>query len=111
MKNFVQPGNVVTFLGQTGGHLGGDLVVIGSIFGVCAYNTAEGAEGELALGGVYTLPKATGAITAWAKVYWDAAAKKVTTTVGSNTLIGVAMLAEISAATVVTVRLNDSFTA
>jgi len=109
MKNFVQPGNVVTFIGPAGGALSGDLTIVGAIFGISAYNVDEGAEGELALGGVYTLPKATGAITAFAKVYWDATAKKVTATATSNTLIGVAMLAELSASTEVTVRLNDSF--
>ena len=109
MKNFVQPGNVMTFTGLTGGHLSGDLVIVGAAFGISAYNVAEGAEGELAMGGVYKLPKATGAITEFAAVYWDNTAKKVTTTASGNTKIGVAAKAVLSAATEVEVRLNDVF--
>lgn len=108
-KNFVQPGGTVTFIGASGGHLSGDLVIVGAMFGISAFNVAESAEGELTTGGVWHLPKATGAITAGAVVYWDATAKKVTTTSTSNTKIGVAILAELSAATEVTVRLNDNF--
>lgn len=109
MKNFVQPGNVITFTGLTGGHLSGDFVVVGAAFGVSAYNVAEGAEGELACGGVYTFPKATGAIAEGAAVYWDSTAKKMTGTASTNLKVGIAMIAVISAATEVTVRLNDNF--
>ena len=46
------------------------------------------------LTGVYDLPKtASQAWTVGAKVYWDNTAKACTTTVGSNTLIGIAVLA------------------
>lgn len=109
MKNFVQPGNVITFTGPTGGVLSGDLVVIGAVFGISAYNTAEGAEGELALGNVYNLPKATGATTEFQAAYWDATAKKVTATSTSNLKIGVFTKANLSGATSADVRLNDVF--
>lgn len=109
MKNFVQPGNVVTFTGLSGGHLSGDLVIIGLMFGISAYNVAEGAEGELALGGVYSLPKATGALTEGAAVYWDNTNKNVTTTASANTKIGVAVKAAVSGATEAIIRLNDTF--
>lgn len=109
MKNFIQPGHVMTFTGQAGGHLSGDLVIVGAAFGISAYNVAEGAEGELAMGGIYSLPKASGAITEGAAVYWDATAKKVTTTSTSNTKIGVAAKAVASGADTVAVRLNDAF--
>lgn len=109
MKNFVQPGNVMTFTGLAGGHKSGDLVIVGAVFGISAYNVAEGAEGELAMGGVYNLPKASGAIAEFAAVYWDAAAKKVTGTATGNTKIGVAAKSVVSGATDLDVRLNDSF--
>lgn len=111
MRNFVQPGHVLTFIGKAGGHLSGDLVIIGAMFGISAYNTAEGAEGELNLGGVFNLPKATGAAMAVGEaVYWDATNKLVTKTAIDNTKIGVvAVQDEVSAGTTVNVRLNDSF--
>jgi hypothetical protein len=34
----------------------GDGVLIGSLFGVAAYNAAEGEDVEVSLGGVYELP-------------------------------------------------------
>jgi predicted RecA/RadA family phage recombinase len=109
MKNFVQPGHVITFTGPTGGALSGDLLIIGAVFGIASYNVSEGAEGELALGGVYNLPKATGAATEFQAAYWDATAKKVTTTATANTKIGVFVKAYVSGDTAADVRLNDTF--
>lgn len=109
MKNFVQPGHVMTFLAPSGGVMSGDLVVVGAAFGISSYNVAEGAEGELAMGGVFTLPKATGAVTQFAAAYWDATAKKVTATATSNLKIGVFAMAYASGDAFAAVRLNDNF--
>lgn len=110
MRNFVQPGNVITFTGPAGGALSGDFLIVGAAFGVNAYNVAAGAEGELHTGGVFTLPKAAAtATTEFQLAYWDAAAKKVTTVATSNTKIGVFMKAYPAAAADVAVRLNDVF--
>lgn len=110
MKNFVQPGNVITFTGPTGGALSGAFLIVGAAFGINAYNVAQGAEGELRCGGVFTLPKpAATATTEFQAAYWDATAKRVTTVVGSNLKIGVFMKAYPAAAADVAVRLNDVF--
>jgi predicted RecA/RadA family phage recombinase len=59
MKNFVQPGDVVTLTAPSGGVSSGDLVVIAAMCGVCATDAAEGAEVEVKTTGVFDLPKAT----------------------------------------------------
>ena len=68
-----------------------------------------GEECVLALTGVFDLPKAPS--QAWyvgAKVYWDGANSRTTTTVTDNTLIGIAVLATgaTAAETIGRVRLN-----
>ena len=69
MKNFVQPGNVVTLIAP-GDVKSGDLVVVGSLAGVAAYDALAGAEVEVSLVGVFDLP-CTGPIEAGAPVYWS----------------------------------------
>jgi predicted RecA/RadA family phage recombinase len=105
MKNYVQPGDVVT-LAAPANVLSGAGVLVGTLFGVCAYDAASGAEVEVALTGVYTLPKATGVIAQGAKVYWDNVAKNVTTTAGGNTFIGAAVVAAGSGDATARIRLN-----
>lgn len=110
MKNFIQPGENVTALAPAN-VLSGDGVLVGSLFGVAAYDALNGAEVELATRGVYELPKVTGQAwaAAWAPIYWDNTAKKCTTTSSGNTKIGVNMKAEQSAAAVARIRLNGVF--
>ena len=108
-KNFIHDGRRIVCPAPAGGVTSGDFVVIGSMFGVALTTAAAGVNFTLAVGGVWTLPKATGAVTIGAPVYWDATAKNVTTTVGSNQKIGVAEQAAASADTVMTVRLNTTF--
>jgi len=97
MKNFIQPGNTLTLAAPTGGVASGDPVLVGAIFGVAAFTAAEAADVEVVTEGVFTLPKATGA--AWAAgdiLYWDATAKKLTTTASGNKRVGVATKAAAS---------------
>ena len=93
MKTYVQPGNTITLTAPYA-VASGDGLLVGSIFGVASGTAALGETVEAALTGVYDLKKV--ASQAWAagdKVYWDNTAKACTTTVGSNTLIGIAVLA------------------
>ena len=111
MKNYVQPGNTITLTAPYA-VASGDGLLVGSIFGVASGTAALGETVEAALTGVYDLKKV--ASQAWAagdKVYWDNTAKVCTTTVGTNTLIGVAVKAVGGTAgeTTGTVRLNGSF--
>jgi predicted RecA/RadA family phage recombinase len=93
MKNTVADGQTVTI--TAGADIeSGQGVLTGAIFGVAITDIANGAEGVVAVEGVFTLPKA--ASQAWAqgvKVYWNNTAKNCTTTATSNTLIGFAYAA------------------
>lgn len=106
MKNFVQPGNTVTMPAPSGGVLSGQGLLVGTLFGVAAYDAAEAAEVEMDLVGVFDLPKAAGAITQGAPIYWDDTAKNVTATATGNDLIGAAILAADAGAATARVRLN-----
>ena len=106
MKNFIQPGNVVTLPAPVGGALSGQAVQIGSLFGVAAYTALQGADLEVEVVGVFELPKAAGALAAGQKAYWDATNKVVTGTATGNVAIGAVVLAVASAALTVRVRLD-----
>ncbi|MDM0003896.1 DUF2190 family protein [Variovorax sp. J22G73] len=106
MKNYVQPGDMVTFIAAAA-ILGGAGVLIGSLFGVSAGSYAAGAEGEAKTTGVFDLTAAAAATGAvGAKAYWDDTAKNVTATATNNTLIGVFVLAKTNGPVIARVRLN-----
>jgi predicted RecA/RadA family phage recombinase len=105
MKTFVQKGDVLDAIAPTGGVVSGNAYLIAKAFGSAAATAAEGETFALVVEGVVNLPKATGAITQFATVYWDDVAKNVTTTATSNTKIGYATAAQISADTTVNVKL------
>lgn len=110
MKNFVQPGRIVTAIAAAD-VASGDGVLIGSLFGVATTDAATGEEFEVATDGVFDLPKTTGQAwaAAWAAVFWDNTAKKLTNVASGNTKIGVNVRAESSAAAIGRVRLNGIF--
>lgn len=109
MKNYIQPGNVLTMIAPSGGVVGGGFYVIGSIFGVAAYSAAQGEKFELKTGEVFDLPKTSAeAWTPGAPVY-ATAGNIMTTTVGSNLKVGVAVLAAANPSGIGRVRLNPSF--
>lgn len=74
MKNFVQPGDVITF--TAGATLtSGQVVRIGALLGIAAGAIANGAVGEAYLTGVFTVPKVSGAVIAQGeRLVWDASA-------------------------------------
>lgn len=90
MKGFVEPGRSLT-LAAPFPVVPGDGVIIGALFGVAAGNAALGEPIEVVLEGEVDLPKV--APEAWVpgqRVFWDRAARRATTVVATNTLIGVA---------------------
>lgn len=105
MKNFVQPGNIVTLIAPYTVSSGGGALV-GAIFGVAVDDVASAVEGEFALEGVFDIAKATGAVTQGQKMYWDNAAKVVTTTATSNAQVGHATQAAGSGDATARVRLT-----
>lgn len=108
MKNLVQKGDVVTITAAAAGTSGSGLL-IGKLFGVLTADVAVGAEVELALVGVFTLPKTEAqAWTVGAAIYWDDAAKVCTTTATSNTKIGHALAVAANPSTTGVVRLSGA---
>jgi predicted RecA/RadA family phage recombinase len=109
-KNFVQPGDNITITAAAAVK-SGEVVIVGRLFGVAVADIAAGQKGILHLGGVWDLPKNTGAGEVFAEgaaVYWDATNKRCTVTATGNTDIG-SCVAAVTVNTVATVRvrLND----
>lgn len=92
MKNFVQPGRVVTAIAPADVS-SGDLVVVGTLFGVAATDAKSGEPVEIVTEGVFTLAKTSAqAWTQGVKVYWDSENKVLTTTASTNLFIGHAVI-------------------
>ena len=111
MKNEIQPGVSLDLI--AGGTLtGGTGQLVGATFGVIRHSAVSGQRYILDLEGVFALPKAATITPApGALLYWDNAASNVTTTVGSNTKIGVhaGPVASLAGDATVPVRLNGAF--
>jgi predicted RecA/RadA family phage recombinase len=109
MRNYIQPGiNLTLVTPET--VLAGAGLLIGSIFGVASSDAVLGSNVDLVTEGVFELPKVSAqAMTLGAKVYWDSAAKLVTTVSAGNTLIGTAVVVAPNPSPTATVRLNGSF--
>ena len=98
---------VVTLVAPTGGVLSGQAVQVGALFGIAAFDAIGGADVEVALEGIWELPKAAVAIARGAPVFWDAAAGNVAADIGtSNALIGGATEARGTSDLTIRVRLN-----
>ena len=109
MKNFVMEGKTITLTAPYA-VTSGQALQVGSIVGVAGNDAAISTDVETVLEGVFTLAKATG--VAWTQglvLYWDNAARNVTTVVATNKLIGVAQIAALAGDTVGNVRLNGAF--
>lgn len=116
MKNFVEPGEVITLTAPYAVS-GGDGVLVGMIFGVFTGGNGTrpglaaqtGDQIEVAVTGAATLAKTTG--VAWVvgdPVYWDNAGKKCTKTNTGNKFIGYAIAAAASADAIGVVLLSLS---
>lgn len=106
MKNYVQPGDVITLVAPYAVGSGGGAVV-GSIFGVATNEYANGATGEFATKGVFDLTAlSTATFAQGAKVYWDNTNKRCAATATGYFLIGVAVNAKANGETTARVRLN-----
>lgn len=108
MRNYVQPGDIVTVAAPYALASGAGCLV-GSLFGVSTSVYASGAEAEIKTTGVFDLTAdaaATG--TVGAKAYWDDTAKQVTGTATGNKLIGVFLAAKVASAPTARVRLDGT---
>ncbi len=68
----------------------GEVVSLGTRIGVAGEDIAAGETGHLHVVGIFEMEKAAGAVTMGAALYYDATAKKITTTATSNTPAGYA---------------------
>ncbi len=85
MRNFVQEGNTVTLTSPAvTGCKSGDLIIVGAIAGVAAYDAAAGAEVEVVTEGVFTLPKASGVINEGAAVWFNATSGEIENASGAG---------------------------
>jgi predicted RecA/RadA family phage recombinase len=92
MKTFESSGDVLEYTAPTGGVESGKAYLIGSLLVIAEAAVAQTLPFEGKPVGVFDLPKAPDdAFTEGLKLYWDNSAKTLTTTAGSNTLVGVAM--------------------
>ena len=108
MKNYIQPGRVISVTAPANIASGAGLLV-GSLFGVVQVTALSGAAVEIAVEGVFDLVKVgSQAWTVGALVYWTGTA--CTTTASTNKLIGCAVAAVGSGAgeTLGRVRLNGA---
>jgi predicted RecA/RadA family phage recombinase len=110
MRNYIKTGDTLTLVAPSGGVVSGNFYLLGTML-VCATTSAAATEVfEGRTVGVYDVPKVSAqAWTVGARVYWDNTASNFTTTVGSNTLVGVAVLAAGNPSSTGRVRLNGSF--
>src|SRR5574343_801395 len=108
MKNYVQPGNVLTLTAPYAVN-SGDGVKERSIFGVACATAALGAEVEVRTNGVFDLTAlSTDVATQGAKLYWDNTNRRLTVTATSNTLVGAATRAKASGDTTARVKVDAS---
>jgi predicted RecA/RadA family phage recombinase len=111
MTNYIQDGDTIT-VAAPATVLSGAGVLLGSIFGVASGDATSGASVEIMVEGVFDLAKDTSTFATYGLlVYWDDSAKKVTTTVGSNKMIGVTAGTAATGDATVRVRLNGAFIA
>ena len=109
MKNFVQPGEVLTLTAPYA-LTSGDGFKVGGIIALATADAANGAPVEGVVAGVYDVKKTSAqAWTVGLKLYWDDTAKEFTSTSTSNTLAGVAGAVAANPSAIGRVRLNGSF--
>ena len=107
MRNFVQPGSVVTVPAPADVASGAG-VLVGSLFGIAAVSALSGADVEIKTTGVFEMAKTSAlAISVGDLIYWDNTAKVVNKT-NTNKLVGVAVSAAANPSDTVKVRLNGA---
>lgn len=111
-SNFIQRGNTLTAIAPSGGVVSGDGVLIGNLFGVALTGASEGKEFEMTMGGVFSLPVASGAsFDSFGAVSWDSLAGACAAPGPGRAPIGVAVRPTVAGVGHVEVRLDGVATA
>lgn len=108
MRNFVQPGKVLTVT-AVAAVKSGEFVKVGAIFGVAATDAKIGQEFELQTGEVFDLPKTSAQAWVVGDVIYATATGVMTTVSTDNTKVGVAVAVAANPSGTGRVRLNDNF--
>jgi len=108
MKNYLCSGERIDITVPAGGLTSGQVYLLGSKVVVMVTGGVETDVCEAATEGVFTVPKATGAVTIAQRLFWDDTAKKLTTVAKGNTLAGYAFKAADSADATVQLLLTDN---
>lgn len=88
MRNYVQPGKVITIPAPSD-IASSDLVVIGSLVGVACGDATAGGDLDIQRNSVFTLPKnGTDVFAVGDNCYYDATNKVVVAASDSHTLVG-----------------------
>ncbi|HBU63648.1 MAG: hypothetical protein CMH91_07530 [Oceanicaulis sp.] len=110
-KNFIQDGRLLTVTAPAAVS-SGDMVKVGSVFGVAQNDAANGADVVIDTEGVHTLPVASAVVVAIGDaLYWDVADGEFNKTAASNWYLGTAVTAAPNGTAVVQVRLNGAMPA
>lgn len=109
MKNFVHIGDNIT-IPAPATVTSGELVIVGSLFGIASTDALTGERVTLSTTGVFELAKVgTDVISVGDVVYYDESSDLATTTATDNTKIGVAVEDAGNGVGTVRVRLNGAF--
>ena len=106
MTNFIEKGYVIEYTVPSGGVTSGAAVLIGSMVGIAASTGEEDDVIAVNLQGVYEVPKASGAVTKGARLYYDESEEDFTTTAAGNVFAGFAWAAQESGDTTVLILLD-----
>lgn len=106
MKNFKQPGETLTLVAPYN-RSAGQGALVGGIFGVAVTDVTSGDEAAFDVEGVFSLPKATGAVSQGDPIYWNDTTKVVSTVDSVGPLIGSATADALSGDATCDVRLNE----
>lgn len=94
IANYQQHGSTIDFINSTSDTIkAGQVVSLTTRIGVAGTEIAASAVGSLHVKGVFSMPKATGAIAIGAAVYYNASTDKITTTASSAVPAGWAIAA------------------
>lgn len=107
MRNYLQAGGTVTVTAPANVS-SGDVVVVGALVGVAAFDASQNDQVEITMEGVFTLPKkSTDVVATGNLLYWDAVNHYLTLTAGtgSKPLAGAAVAAAGNGITTVNVKL------
>lgn len=105
MADYAQDGDLIDYT-PTSAVATGAVVVLNDLVCVAPRPIAANTLGAVAVEGVWTFPKASGAIGQGALVYWDATNSNITTTASGNKRAGKAAVAAGTNDTTVRVLIN-----